>query len=189
MAIPPFGLAGGFVIRRISSIARWIVVVTILLAWLRSYWRHDYASLSYVHPLPSREVSELEFGSGKGGISVQFLGSWWNPEAEHLRYEEGDGWHLYTDTSAPDYEWTYFCRLGWEEARFGRRGRQGYMRTLTFPYAVLLALVVALPALGWCSRRIRGRQPPVGICAVCGYDLRATPNRCPECGAAGAGHQ
>jgi len=46
----------------------------------------------------------------------------------------------------------------------------------------LVALFLALPAMGLiltCRKRARRNA---GHCAFCGYDLRATPERCPECG-------
>ena len=49
---------------------------------------------------------------------------------------------------------------------------------LWFPLAIGLWPVVAL--------LVRRRHPGPGHCLACGYDLRATPGRCPECGRASA---
>jgi hypothetical protein len=51
------------------------------------------------------------------------------------------------------------------------------------PHWFVLSVFAAVPA-AWLSlyARIR-RRLTRGRCASCGYDLRATPERCPECGA------
>jgi len=50
-------------------------------------------------------------------------------------------------------------------------------------WLVMLPLAVqpALRLRAWHLRRRRTRE---GRCRNCGYDLRATPERCPECGTA-----
>ena len=48
-------------------------------------------------------------------------------------------------------------------------------------WAIPVALVATLRWVPWLRRR-RARR--AGRCENCGYDLRATPDRCPECGAA-----
>ena len=56
-------------------------------------------------------------------------------------------------------------------------------------FAIVPHWVLAVAAAGVCivvrPRRLRGPAP--GLCPACGYDLRATPDRCPECGHVPAG--
>ena len=70
------------------------------------------------------------------------------------------------------------------------RSRTGYGSTSEFHYITvshvwavglpfLVGVLTARPLISVVRERRRVRQ---GHCPACGYDLRATPDRCPECG-------
>lgn len=50
-----------------------------------------------------------------------------------------------------------------------------------FPFLVLLFFPIAMGGVVLYAKN-KEEEAPTTICRVCGYDLRATPERCPECG-------
>jgi hypothetical protein len=75
---------------------------------------------------------------------------------------------------------------GFVYARAERDARSTEQMTFVqAPYWALLAAAAVLPAI-WAVRQVgfarRRRRAATGRCVACGYDLRHTPERCPECG-------
>jgi hypothetical protein len=61
-------------------------------------------------------------------------------------------------------------------------GHQSNRILLAAPYWFLIGLTAIMP-IWWIAAFVRGpRKVDSGLCTGCGYDLRASPDRCPECG-------
>jgi hypothetical protein len=104
-------------------------------------------------------------------------------------------------SSGPHRLWSWGLAYLTQMARYGH-GRWGFgvlhqaglpvqgeteeVWAVMAPHWSLAALSGVLPALGllrWVRRRRKVMREKAGRCPACGYDLRATPERCPECGA------
>lgn len=63
-------------------------------------------------------------------------------------------------------------------------GETGSLSFIRISYGYLIAGLLAWPAACLSRFLIRRRQGQLGLCRHCGYDVRATPDVCPECGSA-----
>ncbi len=126
-------------------------------------------------PAIALQLSEPLAGAGEFHLLVrQAQTSWLNPRS----YLWGSRWIGQTTSIQAD-----MLQLR------GRRAAQTISRPrITFsngraavPTWPLLPVCLILPVLWW-RRHQRQLRLAHGLCPHCGYDLRASPDRCPECG-------
>jgi hypothetical protein len=99
----------------------------------------------------------------------------WKARSFYIR----NGWNVQLVSSAGRFEWNeYRFDENYKLIAVGRKLEVPYW-TLALVTAVLPVAFVTLRVTRWLTR-YRGRAR----CPLCGYDLRASPDRCPECGTA-----
>ena len=160
----------------LTALSLLLFVATVVL-WVRSYWRQDFfRRIRPGRPDGLRTFAFLTSARGGAQVDVGFVSSGFTGVLGR------EGW----DWLCTDYPPTVYA-AGLSANRWGFH-YDSYddppLRTtrIIFPLWLPTALFAALPlARGalFIRRRRRGRE---GHCARCGYDLRATPERCPECG-------
>jgi hypothetical protein len=79
-------------------------------------------------------------------------------------------------------------RLGFHRHRY-TGGEQTWLERTFIPYWFVTVLCMMLPTFAIARSSMQkigsiraARRRAAGLCIHCGYDLRATPARCPECG-------
>ena len=130
-------------------------------------------------------LSGVEFGRGRE----------WSANYSHVPAEEFDDPRddVFSAATWERRRWGFRLATGPSESlgalpkgSFGRGkpGTPGSFVVFATPHVAALALLAVWPA----RRVVRAfKLTEKGRCPLCGYDLRASPERCPECGTAVAG--
>ena len=129
-------------------------------------------------------------GASRGEVSVRVARRAW-PSPRWLDVSPYGFRHIGLD-SAPDLRQGFgagqLAGFGWMRQDGLLRPFHGPTRVIEIHRTVLVpcwfaAFVCAVPPALFIRRYIP-RRSEAGRCRICGYDLRATPDRCPECGTA-----
>lgn len=156
-------------------------------SWVRS-WRHCDVVRWVTQPDPYYVPTIIwSIGTSRGRIGIarewsRFPRVAETPPQRRLQHESWE-----TDELAlPDgrfgfqmYSASYTARRGFLFSEWEAVNNRMSTDAVVIPHCAMVAVLSVIPAI-WLWRR-RARYIP-GTCAQCGYDLRATPERCPECG-------
>ena len=158
--------------------------------WVRSYWVTDEVS-------QGEAQRQIVVSSSAGVFSAELHDRWEDSTPSRMAWVHEMRSNMALLVAVPSGE-RWWNRLGFSAGReiveldlMPVTVRLHRITWLTIPCAAVVAPLAVLPALRLRRWRLdrRRREDCAGLCPACGYDLRATPERCPECGTVPAAAQ
>jgi hypothetical protein len=151
-----------------------VLCISIAVIVVRSFWCDDYAQS---RSDSSHDTWQFTVESIRGTMDVtvtRIPGRLPGASASSLPTH----WSLVTDSP---YQGKMYPRALWFETQSSSIGLSGSgmgRLGVVIPDWILVLITGMGPALWFFGKR----RVSNGTCPTCGYDLRATPERCPECG-------
>ena len=160
-----------------------LVCVVLVALWVQSYRRPVFLYYDWLENGDKVEARSVHFtsGNGIGGITMdRTIADDPRVGVEWQQATQPRGWQNFKSTppTSPAAISDGF-RLRVVDQKNIRLGLSIWIRGFRMPYWFATVLAAVLPAACVIFRR----RTKKGHCRACGYDLRATPDRCPECGA------
>jgi hypothetical protein len=178
----------------VSSLSLLLCVVTAML-WARSYWCGDRVNATVRGSSANRQLPvwmcALISGKGGFGISEAHSCAYYSDEVTWRRVLDRDPVQrrcsyrpmpaAYPHWTPGESEWRWG---GFQWIRIDRLEPNSWsiQRSIVLPYWLPCLLTAITPTIWLRARLVRSGRKRRGFCVSCGYDLHATPERCPECG-------
>jgi hypothetical protein len=163
-----------------AAVASLVLCVATVVMWERSYRLWEWGAYQ------TRSGRLFTVASRLGALSFDTVDGW--PAGQFKPFEMHSAPVLVAGLPPPS-EW-HLCGFGVERhAQMIGVGNwegpsSGTAIIVPYWFVALLSMISAVMSGISMGGKIRtARRVRTGHCLACGYDLRATPDRCPECGA------
>lgn len=162
-----------------------LLLISVSLLWIRSLWRAEM--FQYGLARPQSRLVLFTFGTERSRVIVGAHVLDWKTSAEPTTMlnltQNMQGWHDPVPSAQHTWTWRELWFAWFRNIDTSNAGLESVETYLTVPDWFLISVCGILPGI-WFFRMKRRRRLKLGLCSSCGYDLRASLDRCPECGTA-----
>jgi hypothetical protein len=181
----------------LACIISLVLMLLFIAAWIRSYQGGDRIQyLAATSHASGTDQIKYDWMMYRGGLHLRFSSDKNMLMVESRHAGDADGWSVdrgfrVTQGSpeipgSPSYLGFAFVEKHSPLSPAPARAMQMRSLECVIPLWSLVLLLGILPAVWFPITLRRRRRARQGHCPACGYDLRASPDRCPECGSPAA---
>jgi hypothetical protein len=163
-----------------------VICMLVLIVWIQSYFWADRLCWQFVskHGVGDYETWAWQTEARSGGLRVdrEHNIKVWIPADACVSFDSSrvdSNKYPYWISGPPDQR---LCFGGFQCIIRRWKDAQSTRCDVSVVFPIAIAFLATSTLMYWVRHRLTCRSDQISTCRICGYDLRATRDRCPECG-------